>query len=141
MPRGYPGVVVPVLRTVLGVVIGYLVFAASGFALFHITGQPPHGEASIQFMIGATFYGVAFAAFGGYVSAWIAGRAPLAHAGAMAMVLAIGATVSLIATIGKGAIWSQICAIALMAPAAVAGGWLRQRLAGPTPSSAPLGAR
>jgi ABC-type Mn2+/Zn2+ transport system permease subunit len=118
------------LRSIVGVVIGYVVFAASGFALFHLTGQPPHGEASVPFMIGATVYGVAFACFGGYLSAWIAGRRPVVHSTAMAVLLATGATVSLVATIiGKGAIWSQVCALALMAPAAVAGGWLRQRVA------------
>jgi hypothetical protein len=123
-----------VLRSILGVVTGYMVFAVSGFALFHITGQPPHGEASPLFMIGATVYGVAFALFGGYLSGWIAGRRPLIHAVAMAVILALGAAVSLAATIGKGAIWSQVCAVALMAPAAAAGGWLRQRITNPAVS-------
>jgi hypothetical protein len=124
-----------VLRSIVGVVMGYVVFAVSGFALFHITGQPPHGAASVPFMIGATVYGVAFACFGGYVSAWTAGRKPVAHATAMAVLLALGATASLLATIGKGAIWSQICALALMAPAAVGGGWLRQQMASRSASS------
>jgi hypothetical protein len=118
-----------VLRSILGVVIGYVVFAASGFALFQITGQPPHGAASVPFMVGFVAYGVAFALLGGYLSARIAGRRPVAHAAAMAVVLLLGATVSLMATIGKGAIWTQICALAFMAPAALAGGWLRQRIA------------
>jgi hypothetical protein len=47
----------------------------------------------------------------------------------MAVILASGATMSLAATIGKGAIWSQVCAVVLMAPATVAGGWLRRRVA------------
>jgi hypothetical protein len=62
-----------VLRSILGVVMGYAVFAASGFALFQLTGQPPHGEAPVPFMIGAVAYGVAFALLGGYLSGWIAG--------------------------------------------------------------------
>ncbi len=122
------------LRSILGVVTGYFVFAASGFALFHVTGQPPHGEASLRFMVGATVYGTAFALFGGYLSGWIAGRRPLAHGVAMAVVLALGAGASLAATLGRGFIWSQVAALVLMAPAAVAGGWLRQCLSPHSPA-------
>jgi hypothetical protein len=128
-----------ILRSIVGVVSGYVVFAASGFAVFHITGQPPHGAASVPFMVGFVVYGIAFALFGGYLSGWIAGRWPVTNAVAMAAILALGATVSLVATIGKGAIWTQICALALMTPAAVAGGLLRQRIAGPAHSPAAVG--
>jgi hypothetical protein len=48
--------------------------------------------------------------------------------------LATGAGVSLASTLGRGAVWSQVAALALMAPAAVVGGWLRSR-------RAPAGAR
>jgi len=111
--------------------MGYAVFAAAGFALFQLTGQPPHGEASVPFMVGAVAYGVAFALLGGYLSGWIAGRRSVAHAAVVAVILALGATASLVATLGTGTVWSQVSAIAVMAPAAVAGGWLRQRVAGP----------
>ncbi len=126
------------LRSVLGVVTGYLVFAVPVIALYQVTGQPPHGEASVRFMIGASVYGVAFALLGGYLSGRIAGRRPLAHGVAMAAVLATLAAVSLAMTIGKGHIWSQVAALTLMAPAAVIGGWLRQCLASETlpPASA-----
>ena len=65
------------LRSVLAVIVGYAIFAASGFALFRITGQPPHGEASPLFKLGAVVYGVAFALLGGYVGGLVAGRRPL----------------------------------------------------------------
>jgi hypothetical protein len=70
---------------------------------------------------------MAFALLGGYVAAWLARRRPLAHGGAVAIVLALGAAISLLSTIGKGAIWSQVAALALMAPCAILGGWLRLR--------------
>ncbi len=120
------------LKSILAVVVGYAIFAGSGFALFQLTGQPPHGEASPVFMLGAIAYGVAFALLGGYISGWIAGRRPFVHGAVVAAVLALGATVSLVATLGKGAIWSQVSAIALMAPAAATGGWLRGRLTTPS---------
>ena len=119
------------LRSVLAVIVGYAIFAASGFALFRITGQPPHGEASPLFKLGAVAYGVAFALLGGYIGGLVAGRRPLAHGGAVAVLLALGAAASLAATIGRGAIWSQVCTLLFMAPAAVGGAWLRRRTARP----------
>ncbi len=116
------------LKSVLAVIAGYAVFAFSGFALFQLTGQPPHGEASLPFMIGAVVYGVVFAFLGGYVGGLIAGRRPVTHGAAVAVLLALGATASLVSTIGRGAVWSQVCALLLMAPAAVAGGWFRGRI-------------
>lgn len=118
------------LKSILAVIVGYAVFAISAGALFHLSGQDPHGEASVPFMVGATVYGVAFALLGGYISGWIAGRRPAAHGLAVAGVLAIGAGVSLIATLGKGYVWSQIAALATMAPASALGGWLRGRVSG-----------
>jgi hypothetical protein len=119
------------VRSVLAVIVGYVLFAVSGVVLFQLTGQPPHGEASIAFMITATLYGMVFALLGGYAGGYIAGRKPLVHGAAVAAILALGAGVSLIATIGRGAIWSQVCALLLMAPSAVLGGWLRARSAKP----------
>jgi hypothetical protein len=117
-----------VFRSFLAVIAGYAVFAVSAGALFRVAGQDPHGEASVPFMIGTTVYGVAFALLGGYVSGWIARRRPLAHGLAVAIVLALGAGVSLFFTLGKGQVWSQVAALAAMAPAAAFGGWLRARV-------------
>jgi hypothetical protein len=127
------------LRSVVGVVIGYLAFAIPLIVLFQVTGQPPHGEASLRFMVGASVYGVACALLGGYLSGWIAGRRPLAHSIATAVVLALVAAGSLAATIGKGQIWSQVAALTLIAPAAVLGGWLRQCVASESQSPTPAG--
>jgi hypothetical protein len=113
------------VQSVLAVIIGYAVFAASGFALFDLTGQPPHGPASVPFMLGFTAYGIVFALLAGYLSGWLAGRRPIAHGAVVAVILAAGALVSLAATLGKGVIWTQVLAITLMAPAAAVGGWLR----------------
>lgn len=118
---------VAITRSVLAVIAGYMVFALSGFVLFQVSGHPPHGEATVPFMVGATLYGMAFAFAGGYLGAFLAGRRPVAHGAAVAGLLALGAAMSLIFTLGKGAIWSQVCALVLMAPSAVAGGWLRAR--------------
>lgn len=117
------------LRSIGAVLAGYALFAVSGFALFHVTGQPPHGHMSASFMLGFVIYGMVFAGLGGYVAAWLAGRRPVSHAAAVAIILAVLAAVSLVATLGNGVIWTQVLAITLMAPAALAGGVLRQRVA------------
>jgi hypothetical protein len=119
--------VIAFLRSIIAVLAGYVVFAASAFAVFRLSGQAPHADASIPFMLLSIATGVVFALAGGHVAGWIAGRRPVAHGVAVAAVLALGAIVSLVATVGHGAIWSQVAALLLMAPSAVLGGWLRAR--------------
>ena len=114
-------------RSVLAVAVGYFIFALSAFAFFQISGQPPHQAAPMPVMLASIVVGMIFALLGGYVAAWIARRGPLAHGVAVAVVLALGATISLVSTFGKGAVWSQVTALVLMAPCAALGGWLRLR--------------
>lgn len=116
-----------IVRSILAVLAGYLVFAVSAFLIFSLSKQPPHQAAPLGFMIGTTVAGMLFAGLGGYLAGLLAGRKPLAHAIAMAVILALGASASLAATIGKGAIWTQVGALAFMAPSAIVGGWVRQR--------------
>ena len=78
-------------------------------------------------MLGSIAFGMIFALVGGYVAAWLARRRPLAHGIAVAAVLALGAAISLVSTLGNGAVWSQAAAIVLMAPCAGLGGWLRMK--------------
>lgn len=117
------------LRSVFSVLIGYVVFAASAFSIFQISGQKAHEQASLTFMVLSTIGGMCFALAGGYIAGWLAGRRPFAHGLAVACVLAAGAGASLASTLGHGAIWSQITALALMAPSAALGGRLRERVA------------
>jgi hypothetical protein len=114
-------------RSVLAVIIGYLIFAVSAFAFFQISGQPPRQAAPVPIMVGSIAFGMVFALLGGFVAAWLARRQPFAHGAAVAVVLALGAAISLLNTLGNGAVWSQVAALALMAPCAVFGGWLRMR--------------
>ena len=117
------------LRSVGAVLLGYLVFAVSAFLFFQLTGQPPHAAAPLPVMTASILVGVVAAFAGGYVAALLAGREPFAHGLAVGVVLAAGAIASLAGTIGHGAIWSQVAALALMAPGAAAGGWVRARRA------------
>ena len=118
-----------ILRSIAAVLIGYIVFAVSAFSYFKIVKQAPHEEAPLLIMLGSIVAGMVAAFLGGYLAARLAGRRPFAHGLAVACILALGAAASLASTLGHGAIWSQVAALALMAPSAAAGGWLRSRKA------------
>lgn len=115
------------LRSTVSVLAGYMLFAVSAFLLVKIFKQSPHQVAPIWFMVFATAVGMVGAGLGGYVAGALAGSHPLGHAIGVAAVLMVRATASLISTLGRGAIWSQVAALALMAPSAILGGWIRNR--------------
>jgi hypothetical protein len=76
-------------------------------------------------------YGMFFAAAGGFVAAWLARRWEFEHSLAVAAVIAAGGAASILATPGQ-ALWTQLSALLIMAPMAMAGGYLRQRQVGST---------
>jgi hypothetical protein len=115
------------MKSVLAVLVGYLVFGISAVFLFQVAGVDPRQEPGLGFRIWSTLYGVFFAMSGGYVAARIAGKKEITHASAVACILAVLATVSLIAQPGHGSLWSQIAALGFMTPAAVLGGFVRAR--------------
>jgi hypothetical protein len=116
-----------IVRSIAVVVLGYLLFALPSYAFFRITGQAPHQPAPLGVMAASILVGVVAAFAGGYCAGRLAPARPLAHAVAVALLLGVGATVSLLGTLGSGAIWSQLAALLLMAPAAVLGGVARAR--------------
>jgi hypothetical protein len=110
------------LRSFGAVIAGYVSFTVLAVALFAVTGRDAHAPAPLTFMIGSTLCGMLFAGLGGYVAARLAGRGPLAHAAALAVVIALGAGISLVTSPGGDAAWSQVAAMFLMAPSALLGG-------------------
>ena len=100
-----------IARSTLAVVVGYLIFAASAFAFFRISGQPPHQAAPLPIMLESIAFGMNFALLGGYVAGWLAQRRPVAHGAGVAALLAIGGAVSLLSALGTGAVWSQMVQI------------------------------
>lgn len=115
------------LRSVSAVVGGYLIFALSAVVLFHLSGRDPHAPQPLWFVVAAVVYGMGFAALGGIFAARLALGRGLLHAGIVAVVVALGASVSLVASPGAGATWSQWTALALMAPSAYIGGRIATR--------------
>jgi hypothetical protein len=115
------------LRSTGAVAAGYLVFAGSAALLFQLSGQGPHAPSSAAFKAGSIVWGCVFALIAGFLTAHIAGRRPSAHASAVALLIALGALVSLLLRPGDGARWSQLAALLLMAPLAWLGGVLSRR--------------
>src|SRR3954471_388348 len=109
------------LRSVGAVAAGYLAFGIPGALLFLLSGQYPHATASAAFEVASIVWGAVFALVAGWLTARIAGRRPATHAAVVAALIAAGALVS-IAADRSHAIWSQVSALAIMAPCAWAGG-------------------
>jgi hypothetical protein len=121
------------MKSGLAVLGGYLIFGVSTILLFQLSGVDPRQEPGLGFRIWSTLYGTIFALCGGYVAARIAGTNEVTHASAVACLLAVIATVSLIAQPGHGSLWSQIAALGFMTPAAILGGVIRARQIKTTP--------
>ena len=113
------------IRGILAIVVGYLLFAGSAVALFAFSRQDPHTSAPVRFLILSILYGIFFALLAGYLTALIAKVDDLRYVLLLAAIIAAGALFSLLARPGAGAIWSQVSALLLMAPAALVGGHLR----------------
>jgi hypothetical protein len=109
------------MRSVLGVITGYLIFAVCSFALFRLSRHDPYAAASAGFKALAIVLGILFAALGGFVASAIARRNAIAHGAAVAFLIALVAGISLRALPPKGEGWTQFAAIMAMAPAAVLG--------------------
>lgn len=121
------------LRTIAGIVIGYIIFAVSAFLLFRVTHVDPHARATTGFEIFSIVYGIVFAMLGGYVGTAIAGKRTMWVAVIIAAILAAGAISSMVAT---GVNWSPVAALVCMIPATLAGGWLRLRQQSPNDEGA-----
>ncbi len=112
------------MRTLAGIIIGYLVFAVMAFLLFRVTHQNPHAPAPMGFEILAIVYGALFAFLAGYWGTGIAGRSDMWVAGIIALIMAAGAIASMV-KVGVG--WSPLSALVVGVPATLMGGYIRAR--------------
>lgn len=112
------------MRSISGIILGYLVFAVPSFLLFRVTHHDPHAPATVAFEVTAIAYGIFFAFLGGYWGAMIAGRYDMRVPVIIAVILAGLAIFSMAVT---GVAWSPISAVLCMAPAVVLGGYAYYR--------------
>jgi len=114
-------------RTILGVVLGDIIFAGGSALLFYLAKVDPHAPAEARFIVLSTLAGILFALAGGFVAGWIGQRSDVICGLILAVIIAGGAIASMIGRPGVGALWSQTAALLLMAPASLAGDRLRLR--------------
>jgi hypothetical protein len=112
-----------ILRSAFAIAAGDAIFGLTAVLLFRAGGRDPHASASMEFMVASVAVGVIAAAIGGWVAAAIANHHRREHAAVLGILIASGALISLILRPGTGAIWTQVAAVVLMAPAALAGSW------------------
>ena len=114
-----------VVRNILGVIVGYLIFAVSAVLLFKLSGLDPHMDAGIGKMVMVIVFGVVFSFAGGYVTKLIAATNTQRANYALAVLMAGFATFSLFQSQGNH--YTQIVAIFLFAPLSLVGGLIRRR--------------
>lgn len=117
------------IRSVLAILAGVATLSAISFGIEAIANRAGLGHSLPATLFGFA-YGVLSIAAGGYVTAWIARRAPLLYAailGGLQTLLTVGA---------MSAMWSHapainwIVTLVMTFPSALLGGWLFARRAG-----------
>ena len=108
------------IRKILGVVTGYAIFVATSLGLFKLSGQDPHGQATISFQILTAIYGAVFSFLSGLILQLIAKTNSLTLNYILAVIIAGFATFSIIKADGSS--WTQLLAIFIFAPLSVLGG-------------------
>jgi hypothetical protein len=125
-------------RSILSVVIGYAIAGAGigvtflsiwgGVPVTHTRGDPvwiPDTSETLLLIAGISLS----ICLAGYMTAWVARRAEVQHAGSLGVVLAIVATANLVYH-PEDPFWYRVSLVAISLVAAALGGYLRWRVAG-----------
>jgi hypothetical protein len=107
-------------RKIIGIIVGYAIFAVSSLLLFRVSGQAPHADATPNFMILTAVYGAIFSFISGFVSQFIAKTKNLKLNYILAIIIAGFATFSFFKATGNH--WTQLLAIFIFAPVSILGG-------------------
>jgi hypothetical protein len=114
------------IRKILSVVAGYMVFAVSSVLLFNLTSQHPHQDASVAFKCVTIVYGIFFSILSGFVVQLIAVQKNLTLNYILAVLMGLLAALSLLTSTGNH--WTQLLAIFIFAPSSIVGGYLKNKL-------------
>jgi hypothetical protein len=117
------------VKTILGVVLGDVIFAGGSVLMFYLAKTDSHGPAPLNFIVLSIIVGIVLAFAGGFAGGYLGGRADLICGMLLTAIIAVGAIVSMVGRPGQGALWSQTGAL-ISAPAALVGDWLRMKKLG-----------
>ncbi|CAN5354311.1 hypothetical protein BH09BAC3_BH09BAC3_09250 [soil metagenome] len=109
-----------ILRNILAILAGYVIFVISAVLLFQLSGIDPHVDPSMGFIILSIIYGVVFSFIGGWIAELISNSGKLTINYILAGIIAGFAAFSMFKTSGNH--YSQIAAIVAFAPASIVGG-------------------
>nr|WP_294942078.1 hypothetical protein [uncultured Mucilaginibacter sp.] len=116
------------LKKILSVVVGYLVFAISSVLLFNLTHHHPHQDAPFNFKLVTIAYGVFFSILAGAVVQLIARQNTLGLNFILAAMMFAFAGISM--ALSGGSHWTQLFAMFIFAPVSIVGGYIVNRGAG-----------
>jgi len=113
------------IRKILSVLVGYIIFAASALAFFYIFDIEAHSATSTTVMFQTATNGIIFSALAGCITQLIAKTDNLKINYILALLIAAFATFSYFKASGEH--WTQLMAIFIFAPVSIAGGWVLVR--------------
>jgi len=113
------------IRKILSVIAGYLIFAVTSVLLFKLAAQDPHQPASGQFMMITLAWGIFFSVIAGMIVQLVSGSRTLFLNYILASMMFAFAAISMI--LSKGSHWTQLFAMLVFAPVSIVGGILMLR--------------
>ncbi len=114
------------IRNILGIIAGYLVFGISSALLFGISKVDPTQPATTNFMILSAIIGGLAALTGGYLTGLIVKQKINWPIITLSIIMALIGMISIFAQPGKS-YWSELLTIFIFAPLAFIGGYLRSK--------------
>jgi len=118
----------PILRSIIAVVIGYLVLVFTNMAFVTLRFVKPvltlGPMATIAVAVPYTFV---CSLIGGYIVALVARRSEIKHAAILTGLMAAVTIISMIIAIAIEPLWYKITYLVVMAPATIFGGYIRSR--------------
>lgn len=114
------------IRQILGVILGYVIFVISSIFLFRFSEVNPHEDAPKLFMVLTFVYGTVFSFVSGLVAQLISKTRNLKVNYVLFIIMAGFAAFSLFKSSGSS--WTQLLAIFVFAPVSVLGGlfWIKR---------------
>ena len=113
------------IPTLLSLVIGYLVASVSTALLYATWLSSAGSEIASQFLALASICGLGFATLGGWLTALVAKRAPIAHAIALSLTLAIICGLYTFTGEPKEPLLLSLLNIVIAVAGVMTGGWIR----------------
>lgn len=115
------------IRSIVGIVVGYMVFVAATVGLWSAFGYGADEIPSEGFYLFSLILEMLFALCSGYLAALIAGRRAGLHATILAVFFVLVGVASLFASPDRGPWWVPWSTILILAPCVGLGGVLRGR--------------